>query len=144
MKNKRGISNLVIILVVIVLAIVALGIISAVVFKMINKTEFSPGVDCLVLQTSQSIRIENACVEDNFLKVRVNRNGEGLNVNRIFFIVRGENEESKWCCGEDCGSCSLVEGNKNYEIDISGIGEANRIILESKGCIFDESEIGIC
>lgn len=144
MINKRGVSDFVVNALVITVVIAAIGFIAVFVFKIVNRAEFSPAVDCLVLQTSESTKIENACVENGFLKVRISRFGEGLKINRIFFIVKSEAGESKWCCGEGCGGCGLIEGTKNYEIGLSEIGNANKIILENNGCVLDESDVKAC
>src|SRR3989338_2156015 len=137
--SKKGLSNILVGTLLIVIAIGGITILFYFVSELVSRPELSPLIDCFKLQASQEIKVEDSCLDNENVKIRVLRLNDDFD--KLFFLLQSDKGSSEWCCGDGCGDktkCELVKGSKDYFISSSELGNVKKVILNVEGCVVDE------
>lgn len=148
--NKKGLSGIVISVLLILLSIAALAIVFLYLTNFLNKeANLSPGVSCLQMQSSSPLEISSACFSssNNEVQVSLKRSIQDLDINQIDFVLSSDNDSSSWCCGiPDCQECQVLEKGKSktYFFDLSDLRNPIRAEISVSSCGLDSVEISQC
>jgi len=146
MMFRKGLSGIVVTVLMVALSLTAVGLFSVYLNTLTGEEEFSPAFSCLEMQLDPTIRLERACYneETGDVELRVFRSDDNLNLKNIYFILNGEGDSKRLCCGEDCDSCDILEsgGSKDYYFSTDGSEES--VILSVLNCGVNQVDIGTC
>lgn len=138
--NKKGLAEIVQVLMITLLSIVAIATISSYILGLSNglESKLSPVVDCLTMQS----KIQNACVNsEGKIEVLVNSAEEKVNLklavkNNIFECSTNQ---------DTCSTCKLSEGSKEIFLNpLSQINSGDKLNYQINGCQGQEKTIIAC
>lgn len=139
--NKKGLAEIVQVLMITLLSIVAIATISIYILGLSNglESKLSPAVDCLTIQSD----ISRACVNANgeIIKVLVN------SVEPEVSIKIGINDNLFECStdSQKCSTCKLSEGSKEIFLNpLSQINSGDKLNYQINGCQGQEKTITAC
>jgi len=146
--NKKGISEVVAVVLIILISIVAISILFVVVRQQLD---FSPQLSCTELQIKQVFGIKDACLDEASGKVitTLKRSFDDTQINSIGFTISFANEEkiNSICdgpfglsCGSDCLIPKAGETKKFY-LDITGQSNPESLLIKANGCVLQNTEI---
>tara|TARA_Y100000310_G_C20608394_1_gene776722 strand:- start:145 stop:585 length:441 start_codon:yes stop_codon:yes gene_type:complete len=141
--NKKGLSNVISVVIIIMLSITLIGILSTGIFNILNDPTLSPSQSCLVLDSKNVLEIEHTCYNDltKDLEVTVRRSGDKtLFLNSIQFTL---DDSITWECGNSCGTCKLLQPGNSRKYFFNTI-EAKSLALKANNCLVDLEKISIC
>ena len=156
MQNKVGMSNIVVNIMLIVIAIALVVVLWAGTQKIIQT---SPNIDCVFIK--ENIDIKESCYNGDELKVKVVRDLEEFDLDKIRFYFSGEDTSIWELTGKKCsdvrindkeygGYCELIEDaeTKNYIFNLEGLEIKSEVRLEvdiqGQDCYIQTREIDQC
>ncbi len=117
--NRKGIGNIIAIMVLTLLTIVATYSMYLYVHKILTDSEaqLAPQFNCLQMQTSLPAELISACYDSQKkeIQVRLKKRLSNYDVPQIDFISYSESGKTeKWSCGLSCSECVLpsIENTK--------------------------------
>jgi hypothetical protein len=134
--NKKALSSVVTTVLIVLLAIAAVGIISGIAIRTINKASLSPEYNCIDAITNKPITIEKACIRGNETEITIILNKD---INSIKFVTSLGAERKSWSCGGSQCGCTLPEKfkTKTYYFPL----KADKITLFAEQCESDTKDI---
>lgn len=145
--GRKGMANILAVLLLILLGIAAVILLGFYIYKTLNNPVLAPAFNCLELQLERKISLQGACYdsEKGDVVLNVRRLGDGLQVDRIYFVLGLEDGRRKrYCCGGECESCDILEDGSSEDYYLEGEGLEREVALEVFGCEIDEKEIKSC
>jgi hypothetical protein len=147
--RKKGLSQVVSGLILVLLGVIAVSLFSVYVFKVVSTPSFAPEFSCLDLKIGGKISFDRTCYnsETGDIELNVKRLGDGLEFDRMYFILDMLGKPSrKYCCGVDCIGCNVLDDGSSSKYYLSGSEEdvGGNVILEFFGCNVDEKIIESC
>lgn len=145
--NKKGLTQVVSILIVTLFSISAVSLLAYSVFVLSDGVSNSPAISCLQMQANFPVSIENVCYSKDTREVEVilRRNlDDRLSINKLNFVVSG-NKAEQWMCGDGC-SCNVVSpgGEKKYYFSVSDFDSADEFSMIYYGCVVETRNIRDC
>ena len=140
-KNKKGISQVVSVVIFILLITISIGI----VWTSLNNlfTDLSPTFDCTQAKIEQPLRIENACYDSSNVVLTLRRTLSQTEINTIdFTIIFDDKEKLEYYCGADCDKSIILEkgATEEYKFDVGDISPKS-IIIGINSCVLVSAEI---
>ncbi len=136
LKNKKALSNVVVVVFFIALAAIAITTLFTT-LKPVFNPKLSPEEACIFKEKPAIIK--SACYNnqtgDLEIDLRLNREKED-----IFFIINYKDESSTWCCGKECDSCK-TDFQKIYYINIQ---KPESISVKIGKCLVDSKDVPFC
>lgn len=148
-RRKKGMSDIVVSILLVVLSLIAVSLLWVYVSDLAKEIELGPAFSCLEMQLNPVVRLQKACYnsETGDIELRVLRIRNNLNLKNIYFVINGDEVESKtFRCGEDCLECDVLEEGrgKNYYVNGESGDVGGNVVLRIFGCGVDEKEIEVC
>ena len=137
--NKKGVSEVVQVLIITVLSIVAISIVSSYVISISNNVgnQLSPAVDCLTVKT----KIDSACIgSDGQVRALVNI---GLDEHpSIKFSIENKIFQCS-SSSDECSSCKLNQGKQEIYLPIQTT-QATDLIYQVNNCASQNIQLKVC
>jgi len=113
MTNKKGISGVLVSILLVLLGIAAIAIISVNINTLIKSesAQISPTINCLDFQSSSIIKITNTCFneESSEIEITLKRSFSDAEITQIDFILSSNSSSASFCCGlPDCDQCQVL------------------------------------
>jgi|GEM_PF-2943009 len=145
--NKRGLAEVVLIVLIIMLSIASITIFSAAFLTPIN--QLSPEISCTEMKIEQILDLKKACFdsENNQIRVTIERSFDDIEINKINFRVASNQIQEEWCCGgSSCLQCLIQSpgATKTYILPRTFTEEQDLLIIETEQCLLDSIEIKPC
>jgi len=144
--NKRGLSQIISVLIIMTVSIIGIGIVGASINN-ITKSNLSPAFSCTQEQINPSVRIQSVCYNEltKTLETNLTRN---INENFIGELTFSINSES-WSCGPVCGgTCTILNpgAQKTYHFsDQSTLQtQPKDISIAINGCFTETKKVISC
>ena len=141
-KNKKALSAVISTLLILLLSLIATSVVWSVASNIIKPETLLSPESCLGFQANPPYSLKEACYNETSREIIINLNKkyEDENKRDIFFTLKGNEEASKWCCGENCPNCQLPEkaSKKYYLFPINQKPESVTLYIEdcTLGTIF--------
>ncbi|OIO81552.1 hypothetical protein AUJ84_00805 [Candidatus Pacearchaeota archaeon CG1_02_32_132] len=145
-KNKKGISEVISVVMIIMLTVSAAAIVFATVRSSIS--QLSPGIDCTTHTISNTLSVKYACYDKelNRIELTIKRNINEDSISRADFKILGEGSSEELICGNTCGGCNLLSPGetKNYYLEELKIKNPESVVLSVDGCTLEKTTIRPC
>ena len=110
--NKKGMSNLVVTVLLILISITSIAAISTLIIK-ISKAplDLSPA-QCISAKSKLIVDISRACYDnvENNIEIKISRKVSDINFDSLEFSIHYDDKSSRvWKCGEGCNTCLLLD-----------------------------------
>lgn len=120
-KNKKGLSNVIVAVLLILIAVVAVSLIWIIlndVLHIINKVSLSPSSfkNCLDMQTENTIKIEKACynVQTEDIEITLLRQSSQAIIDNLNFLIGVDSGDViKYTCSSNCNNCEILSEAQN-------------------------------
>jgi hypothetical protein len=149
-KNKKGLSNVVAVVLMVLLAVGSASLVSVIITKLVGDTErqLSPGFSCIDMQTGDPFELLNACrdFKESEIEIRIKR---GLNfgeITSINFVISSGIETTTWIAGKGCDNCELppIGGVETYFFPFANPENQKGVKLYVGSCEIDTRVINNC
>lgn len=140
--NKKGLSDVFANVLLILGAVALVSVLGVILFNYIHEVGLSPKLNCVEMQSSKVLAIENACYDSklNELRILLKRNIEFLE--NIQFAISSDSGDSSWKCGTGCLCKVPGDGeSKNYYFAVDGAKEISILV---DGCLIDKRNVNNC
>ena len=149
-KYKKGLSGVVVGVLVIFLALTATVILSVYILNFVNSPSLSPVLNCIELQRDMPITLVGACYNSlsDEIEVDLGRSRDdysfSFGIEKVNFVIeRDDGTLENYCCGgEECPQCRVLGRGENKKYYFDGNGSKVGLVIEE--CGLDEKMIGVC
>jgi hypothetical protein len=148
-KNKKGLSQVIAVIIFILLVTISAGIIWASVKSL--TTTLSPEFDCTKAKIEQPLKINKACYntegpETSDVKLTLERTFSNIEINRLDFTITFENQDSlNFFCGANCDAAAILKQGEteNYYFEVGDNAGLQNVVVGVNECILASKEIEI-
>lgn len=140
--NKRGLSEIVTVVLILTLTILAVTILASVVIKIAKAPKLSPEYNCLDVKIKNLVTIESSCYNQNTqdIQVSLKRNLQNLEIKNIGFIINNQ----EYICGNFCGNCNIVSNGNSETYYIFQSERPEDIKIKINNCLISTKKITTC
>mgnify|MGYP001558105253 CR=1 FL=1 len=144
LSNKKGLSQVVSVVIIILLAISSVSLVSLFVFKIINNPQFSPNTSCLSIKLDNLASVNSACYNNssNETEIKISRKSDNdFFIDSMELILSDGKDSKTWTCSS-CGSCEILGNGESKVYFVEGSG--SELSLKVNGCVVDTTSVGNC
>ena len=141
--NKKGLSDLLAVVLMMGMSAVALTLLGTFLFGLSEQTaQFAPAVSCFEMNS----KIESVCYkeQEQELQIKLKRGLGDEGINSFKFSIESAGNSNSYFCGEECG-CTIPEMGEtkilSYEFDTM---PEKATLFANKNCNLGEKEIKAC
>ena len=117
MINKRGVSEVVSVVLIILISISLVSIMFVYIMDYASKPlQLSPQ-NCINMQSNPPITIDSACYHklSNNVEVKLSRSVDNFDITSLKLSVSDGSKSSSWSCSKSCNTCSVLStGEKKF------------------------------
>ncbi len=146
--NKKGMVEVVSIMIIILMVISAISLFFAGYVKN-SAINLSPQISCTELRISQPVKIESVCFnsQSGEVKISIHRSLDSSSLNSIKFSLTQDNINEEWECGSTCGTCKILSSGSTatyYLREFNAITAPENLIISLDGCITESKQLIAC
>ena len=146
MINKKGLSGVVVGVLLIFLALTAVVFLSIYILNFVDSPSLSPVLNCIELQRDMPITLVGACHNplSDEIEVDLGRGVDNYNIEKVNFVIERDDGtfENYYCGGEECSQCRVLGSGENKKYYFDGSGKKVSFVIGE--CELDEEMIGVC
>jgi len=146
--NKKGLAGAVAVVMLMMIGITAISIVAMYYNKILENSgsQLAPAFSCLEMQTSETIKIKNACYnpQTNQTEIKIERSIKEFQIPYLDFLISSDDEESSWSCGPSCGNCVLPKTGQTKTLFFKTEKQQTEVTARISSCVLDKRKINLC
>ncbi len=145
-KNKRGLSEIVALVLVMLITILAVTILAGVLIRIAKAPQLSPQYNCLQESIKQSLEVQSTCYnpQTKDVQVKIKRSLQNSEVQSINFILKDQIISKEFQCGNFCGSCQIVQQGNIQTYYIYSAEMPEEVSIKANNCLISTKQIKNC